>query len=141
MADSPLDRILGRRTPADSEADTPPGSETEVGHGCFGWLRGIRDRAIMLELRKKTGHVKGFGYAWLESAEYDPSDGITLYFPGHVVRIRGKNLNAASADRTLAGLFGGILRHRVPWAQELESGARMAGPIDSHATTIEVIEW
>ncbi len=30
--------------------------------GSFGWLRGIRDRAIMLELRQKNGNVVAIGY-------------------------------------------------------------------------------
>ena len=35
--------------------------------GAFGWLRGIRDRAIMLEIRHRDGRVPAFGYAWLDA--------------------------------------------------------------------------
>jgi hypothetical protein len=33
--------------------------------GAFGWLRGVRDRALMLELRRKDDSVMAFAYAWL----------------------------------------------------------------------------
>lgn len=117
MSDSPLNRFLNR-TPgqlADDSSDLEGAEE----HGCFGFLRGVRDRSVMVELRKRTGQVKAFGYAWLESAEFDPTDGIALYFPGTVVRIRGANLYqpVGCQDRRFS-LFGGILWHRVPWVEE-----------------------
>jgi hypothetical protein len=43
--------------------------------GAFGFLRGVRDRAVMLELRWKDGSVVAFAYAWLERAGFDPSEG------------------------------------------------------------------
>ena len=48
----------------------------------FGFLRGVRDRAIMLELRHRDGRISAVGYAWLSGAEFDPSAGITLSFGG-----------------------------------------------------------
>lgn len=86
--------------------------------GAFGFLRGIRDRAIMLEVRCKDGSAHGFGYAWLNSARFDPSEGITLCFGAASVRIMGRNLNGG--DRSEVSLFGAILRHRVPWIQEAD---------------------
>lgn len=84
--------------------------------GAFGWLRGVRDRALMLELRHKDGRVSAFGYAWLDHAEFDPSEGITLHFMGREVRIIGRNLNGEAQPNVR--LFSGIVRHRVPWVQE-----------------------
>ena len=56
-------------------------------------MRGVRDRAIMLELRRKNGNVLAIGYGWLERAEFDPSEGITLHLVGQKIRIKGRNLN------------------------------------------------
>jgi hypothetical protein len=64
----------------------------------------------MLELRRRGGNITGMGYAWLERAEFDPSQGIILYFLGKMVRITGNNLNAEI--RPHVRLFNGILRHR-----------------------------
>lgn len=104
--------------------------------GSFGWLRGIRDRAIMLELRHKDGTITAHSYAWLEKAEFDPSDGITLHFGGKTVRITGRNLNAES--RPNVRLFSGIARHRVPWIQEADGPTQLDSPVG--ATVIEAIE-
>ncbi len=105
--------------------------------GSFGWLRGVKDRALMLELRKRNGNITAVGYAWLEKAEFDPSDGITLYVSGQQYRIRGRNLNADLGGR--ARLFQGILRHRVPWIQEADES--VAAHVDRGATIVEELEW
>jgi hypothetical protein len=86
--------------------------------GAFGWLRGVQDRAIMLEIRHKDGRVTAKGYSWLQSAEFDGSNAITLNFSGETVTIAGRNLNAES--RPNVRLFAGILRHRVTWIQEAD---------------------
>jgi hypothetical protein len=46
----------------------------------FGWLRGIRDTAIMFDIRHRDGHITAFNYNVLDRAEFDPSEGITLKF-------------------------------------------------------------
>lgn len=105
--------------------------------GVFGWLRGVRDRAVMLELRKKDGNVLAVGYAWLDKVEFNPSLGIVLCLGGQKITVRGRNLN--SEVRPNVRLFQGLCRHRVPWIQEadeamfMESGGQ--GPL------IEEIEW
>jgi len=105
--------------------------------GAFGWLRGIRDRAVMLELRRKDGGIVAIGYGWLERVEFDPSEGITLSAGGQKIRIRGRNLNAEV--RPSVRLFEGIARHRVPWVREADRNAGMqAGDRD---TVVDVIEW
>lgn len=112
--------------------------EPEVDNlGTFGFLRGSRERATMLELRKKDGSILAVGYGWLEKLEFDPSDGITLHLPGQTIRIKGLNLNREVHPRVR--LFEAICRHRVPWLRE-------AGEAESFAAAeqevmIEWIEW
>jgi hypothetical protein len=102
----------------------------------FGWLRGVRDRALMLELRHKSGDVTALGYAWLEKTVFKPSEGILLYFSGGMVKITGRNLNAEL--RQGVRLFAGILRHRVPWIQEFDEPAIIRA--EKGATVVERIE-
>ncbi len=94
--------------------------------GAFGWLRGVRERAVMLELKLRTGNIVAVGYGWLERAEFDPSVGITLLLPGRRIQIRGRNLNAEA--RPGVRLFEGITRHRVPWARETQPTWASEGP-------------
>jgi hypothetical protein len=98
----------------------------------FGLLRGIRDQAIMLELRHKDGNIDAFPYAWLSKANFDPSEGITLRFGAETVKITGRNLNAEV--RPNVRLFAAIVRHRVPYIQEAD------GPtlLSSHRQAIVV---
>ena len=105
--------------------------------GSFGWLRGIRDRAVMLELRKANGNIMAIGYAWLERAEFNPSEGITLHGVGAKIRIKGRNLNAEV--RPTIRLYEGITRHRVPWIQEAGESEKWAANVG--ATEVERIEW
>lgn len=120
----------------DSPAET--GSEPEPDDlGAFGLLRGTRERAIMLELRKKNGNVRAIGYAWLERAEFDPSGEITLVAAGQKIRLIGRNLNAEI--RPNVRLYQGITRHRVIWVQEADEPASMQA--GKGETLIERIEW
>lgn len=91
--------------------------------GSFGWLRGVRDRSTMLELRKKNGNILAIGYGWMDRAEFDPSEGITLHLSGQRIQIQGRNLNAEV--RPLVRLFEGITRHRVTWIQEADEPRRV----------------
>ncbi|MFO0942326.1 MAG: hypothetical protein U0930_16430 [Pirellulales bacterium] len=115
MADSSiLERISTRRDALDHKFALDDESLDDL--GAFGWLRGVKDRAIMLEFRKRDGHTIAFNYSWLERAEYDPTTGIILRFGRHEVRITGTNLD--KEIRPQVQLFSGIVRHRVPWVQE-----------------------
>lgn len=105
--------------------------------GAFGWLRGIRDRAVMLELRRKDGSIVAIGYGWLERVAFDPSEGITLSAAGQKVRIKGRNLNAEV--RPSVRLFEGIARHRVPWIRESDRAAAMGA--EDRAAIVDSIEW
>jgi hypothetical protein len=91
--------------------------------GAFGYLRGVRDRALMLEIRFKDGRRRALGYAWLHDVEFDPSAGMTLHFGGRKVKITGRNLNRELKPSIC--LFDAIVRHRVPWVQEAAAPAAM----------------
>ncbi len=99
--------------------------------GCFGYLRGIRDRAVMLELRKRDGSILAIGYAWIDRMEYVPERGITLLGPEHLVQISGSGLNQVAKGlicpslrlATPPSLYGGLVRHRVAWISETRQTA------------------
>jgi len=81
----------------------------EVGEvPAFGWLRGVRDRANMLELRFLNGTFRSLAYAWLFDVAFDPSEGISLDFGQTKVKLHGRNLRP---------LHEMIQRHRVIWVQ------------------------
>ena len=98
-------------------------SESLENCGAFGFLRGIHERSLMLELRHKDGNIEGFPYAWLTRASFDPSEGITLRFGAETIKITGRNLNLDV--RPNVQLFAGILRHRVSWIQEADQAATL----------------
>lgn len=114
MNDSILSKYTNRPT---TEPDDPQLETEDL--GSFGWLRGMRERATMLELRKKNGNITAIGYAWIERIEFDPSHGITLHALGKAIKIEGQNLNAEI--RPGVRLFEGLTRHRVPWIEEKDS--------------------
>ena len=118
--------------------DGSPSEETDEpdDFGSFGWLRGVRDRSLMLEFRFKDGTTTALGYAWLERADFNPSEGITLNFTGRTVTIKGQQLNGER--RPNVRLFAGIVRHRVPWIQEAAGAQLMEAP--KGATLIETIK-
>src|SRR3954468_3462668 len=109
MKGSVLQQFASRpATPVDGQDRDNDGAED---YGAFGWLRGVRDRAVMLELRKKDGSVSAFGYSWLERVEYDPSAGLTLNFAGQRVKLTGHNINGEV--RPNIRLLNGLIRHKV----------------------------
>lgn len=136
MSDKVLDKYVSRKAEKNKEAETAAETDPTDDLGAFGWLRGIRDRAIMLQLRKKDGNIDAPSYGLLERAEFDPSEGITLHFVGQKIRIRGRNLN--KEIRPSIRLFEGITRHRVPWLQE--AGETAAIGADINQTVIESID-
>ncbi len=104
---------------------------------CFGWLRGARDRSVMLELRKKDGNIHAIGYAWIERVEYDPSIGITIHVLGRSIKITGRHLNTPQSGGVR--LFDGIIRHRVTWVQEAGGQAGEHG--GRSMAVAATIEW
>jgi len=137
MSDRLLERYTGRRPSTDGELDgvsEPDGSEDM---GAFGWLRGPRERAVMLELRKRDGAVVAIAYGFINRVEFNPIEGITLRCGQDAIRIKGRGLN--SEIRPQIRLLQGITRHRVPWVTEADhSSALQAG---KNGVVIESIEW
>ena len=135
-ANPPLSKYAARfgdsaETAISSDAD---GTENLV---AFGFLRGTRDRAEMLELRKKTGDIRAIGYAWIQKVDFDPSGMITLFVGDETIRIKGRNLNAVASQQI--SLLGGIIRHRVPWIAEADQSTALQA--DNNSVVVETIEW
>ena len=138
MSDSP---VLARHLIRDAEERCAGDAGLDPEHchdlGAFGWLRGIRDRAVMLELRRKDGNILAVAYAFLDRVEFEPSSGITLHAGDTQVHISGRHLNGAPGSTF--SLFEGLTRHRVPWIAEAGERGRLT--IDSSACVVERIVW
>jgi hypothetical protein len=107
-------------------ASPPPSTEDEEECAAFGYLRGIRDRALFLELRFANGNSHAFPYSWLGPMQYDPSAGLLLKFVGdmvYLVLLEGSNLNAL-VNQSVSLYDRGILRHRVSWVREMSRAER-----------------
>lgn len=109
-----LDRLQARRTTT-NEDDDPDAFED---CGTFGLLRGTKERAIMLNLKLKTGDEDAFAYALLERVTFQRSIGIGLRFPGIQVMLSGRHLHKPVG--TGVSLLEALHRHRVPWISELD---------------------
>jgi hypothetical protein len=89
----------------------------------FGFLRGLRDRALMIEFRLRGGNSETYPYGWLASVRYNPSVGLLLKFTGDLVTlvlIRGSNLDAIVKDRGINLTERGLQRHRVVYVREMD---------------------
>jgi hypothetical protein len=137
MSDRLLDKYTGRRSTADEESDD--GFEVDGGSedlGAFGWLRGPRERAVMLELRKKDGAIVAVAYGFINRVEFNPSEGITLRCGQEKILIKGRGLNAEI--RAQIRLFLGITRHRVAWIQEADPATLLR--TEKNVVIVEAIE-
>jgi len=136
MSDRLLDRYTGRRQAGDGETDTLAEADGHEDLGAVGWLRGPRDRAIMLELRKKDGTVIAVAYSFIDRVEFNPSEGITIRCGQEKIRIKGRGLN--TEIRPQVRLFQGITRQRVPWIQEADASSLIRA--DKNSVIVESIE-
>lgn len=137
-SDRILHKYVAGRTADPSAVETRLGeSEDAESFGSFGLVRGVRDRAITLELRQKSGRILAVNYAFIGKFEFDPAAGITIHCGNQLIRIKGRNLN--SEIRPNVRLFQGITRFRVNWVQEAERATVMQAGKD--AVLIESIEW
>ena len=137
MSDKLLERYTGRRTSPDSETDGGAEADGSEDMGAFGWLRGPKERAVMLELRKKNGNIVAVAYGFVDRVEFNPSEGITLRCGQMSIRIRGRGLN--SEIRSQIRLFQGITRHKVPWITEADHSSALQAK--NNTVVIESIEW
>lgn len=140
MSDRILQKYVSRSGAGDASEDMPlvdTGEDAES-FGCFGFLRGVRDRAICLELRKKSGQVLAVNYAFIGKFEFDPSVGIVIHYGGaQTIRITGRNLNHAVRPNVM--LFQAITRFRVPWIQEADRARALQ--VGGQDVVVESIEW
>jgi len=96
MSDSVLKRYSGPRSPLGAREDPfEIGDDAIDDIGCYGWLRGLRERSPMLEFRRKDGCSVAYDYALLRKVCFD--------------------------DESTPGiqLLRGIQNRRVPWVREL----------------------
>lgn len=126
-----------RQMGSDEDGADSPLREAADDFVAFGWMRGLRVRANMIELRKRTGHFLAVGYAWIEKVEFEPSSGVTLHLPGQRIQIKGSNLNAEV--RAGVRLFEGITRGRVSWVRETERSSLIDH--DNQMVLVEEILW
>jgi hypothetical protein len=112
--------------------------DDEIEHlGAFGFYRGSRERAEMLELRKRTGNIRAVAYSWIAKVDFDPSSGLTIHVGDEAIKIKGRNLNVVAASQI--SLLGGLIRHRVPWIAEADQ--RTSLQADKKAVVVESIDW
>lgn len=142
----PHERILEKYTKpvvvephqdSDSEVEVHETAETTEA-GCFGYLRGTRDMAVMLELRKKDGSIMAISYSYIERIDFDPGTGISIHALGRTIRIQGSNLNAPVRAGSNMRLFQGLTRHRVVWIGETVASQAVS---ESASTLITLVEW
>jgi hypothetical protein len=126
---------------ADRHAASVPATEMEedatLDCGAFGWARGLRERCLMLQLRKANGNIRAISYALIDQIDFDPSVGITISAAGQQITIRGRNLNAEV--RPDVRLFDGLTRHRVPWLREATYQERVKAATGE--SVVEAVEW
>jgi hypothetical protein len=139
MSDKILQKFAGRNgtLAAALEPDEMGDAMDADSFGCFAWLRGMRERAVSLELRRKSGAVLSIPYAYISSIEFEPSGLITLSVGAESICIKGRNLN--SEIRPNVRLFEGISRQRVPWVQEADRPMSLKAERDT--VVVESIEF
>jgi hypothetical protein len=137
MTESMLAKYVKRPAVSENPDTDSAAAETADDLGCFGFYRGVRDRALYLELMKKDGSILAVGYAWIDRMHLDPSGVITLHTPSQTITITGRNLNREA--RPQVRLFSGLTRHRVPWIREAKVEAIMRA--SDGETVIEGIDW
>lgn len=136
MGDEVLNRYVSRLGAEAGTADEG-GLDAHDDLGCFGWLRGGRDRAVSLVLHKKSGSSLALSYGFIERIEFDPSDGITITAGRTTARIQGRNLNGEI--RPTVRLFEGLTRCRVPWVREVDRPSALT--VEGHQCVIEMLGW
>jgi len=118
MKNDSLELLRRVGTPARPIAE----EEDEAASPSFGFLRGVRDRALNIEFRReREGDSFSFPYSWLGPSRHHPSLGVVLLFSGgeqYLVTIRGRNLNTLG-ETGLSLYERGILRHRVTFVREM----------------------
>ncbi len=137
---APLASVMPRRP----TTEAAPSETDEEACAAYGYMRGIRDRALAIEFRYRDGNSDFYPYSWLGPWQYNPSVGLLLKFTGDVVTlvlIRGSNLDAL-VNQSINLTDRGFARHRISWLKEMdEDGLRQAGKGQPTIDRIEVAEF
>lgn len=142
FARSPHLASLAARLPKERE-----GGERSEEESCpgFGYLRGLRERAIAVEFRFRDGNSDWFSYSHLTGFRFNPSVGLLLKFTGDLVSlvlIRGSNLDALVNQSMVNLTDRGFQRHRILWVREMdEDELRKVGQGGPTIDRIEVAEF
>jgi hypothetical protein len=127
----------------DISATDDAGSD-EDSRPAFGYVRGLNDRALALQLRYRNGNSDWFSYSLLASWRYNPSVGLLLKFAGDIITlvlIRGSNLDATVSKNSVK-LLQGLQHHRITWVREMdEDELRESGPGAPKIDGIQVAEF
>jgi len=149
MDDKLLEMFQGNKR---REAANVPHPPKETAHeaeedrcAAFGFLRGLDARALMLELRFRSGDSGCYSYSLLASWWHNPSVGLLLKFTGDVVSlvlIRGSNLDCLIGDGSVNLTDRGLQRHRITYVREMgEDELRRAGKGVPTIDRLEVAEF
>ena len=111
----------------------------------FGFLRGLHERALAVELRFRDGNRETYPYSWLGPWRFNPSAGLLLKFTGDVVTlvlVRGSNLDAPVGQGAMNLTDRGLQRHRITFIREMdEDELRQIGDEGPTIDRIEVAEF
>ena len=127
--------------------EKPPQEDVSEESSCtaFGYLRGLRERALAVEFRTRDGNREWFPYSWLGPVRHDPSVGLLLRFTGDLVTlvlIRGSNLDVLVSPGMVNLTDRGFQRQRILWAREMdEQELRKVGEGGPTIDTIEIAEF
>jgi hypothetical protein len=142
FAVSPYLAGITGRLPKDKEGEK---NAEEESCPAFGYMRGLRERAVAVEFRFRNGNSDWFEYSHLSSFRFNPSVGLLLKFTGDVVTlvlIRGSNLDAVVNQSVVNLTDRGFQRHRVLWVREMdEDELRKIGQSGPTIDKIEVGEF
>jgi hypothetical protein len=107
----------------------------------FGYLRGIRDRALAVEFRFRDGNSEWHAYGCLTAWRFNPSAGVLLKFTGGdvvtLVLICGSNLDAL-VNNAINLTDRGLQRHRISYVREMDEEELRA--VGERGPTIDRIE-
>jgi hypothetical protein len=119
--------------------------DEEEACAAFGYLRGMKDRALAIEFRFRNGNSDVFPYSHLAGWRFNPSVGLLLRYTADVVTlvlIRGSNLDAPVNPNGLNLLERGLQRHRITWLREMDpADLKAVGERGPTVDRIEVAEF
>jgi hypothetical protein len=134
---------LAARAPKEQQAEKDAPEEESC--PAFGYLRGIKDRALAVEFRLRDGNSEWYSYSLLASWQHNPSAGLLLKFTGDVVTlvlIHGSNLGAVLPERGINLTDRGLQRQRITFVREMDDAElRRSGRGEPTIDCIEVAEF